>query len=234
MKQNSTRIQLGLAVIWLLAILPATGCATTGDYFKGTKGNLGPTVHLNDIPVDDPDNVMVSGAEYRFVPMFDSGWTHEVYVKDGRMYLTLGTPPGHILKPFTGHIPEAKIATMKPETAKGHETSFFYKEETIGLSLEYIRPFVRGKPTFDFVYPYYVNEDAIIKDTITLKGAGGQTKTTYNLTLKSGWNVVNRVASGTTTRYKVGEPRSGFKWIVRRQPSFKVEEVSAVDTVEAE
>ena len=105
----------GFAAIVLLAALLATVCSTTGGSFaSGTSGYLGPTIELSDIDVYDASNILVPGKEYGFVPMFDSGWTHEASVKDGKMNLKLGIPPENVLKLFTGKIEGMKLKISPP------------------------------------------------------------------------------------------------------------------------
>jgi len=205
----------GLAVIVLLAALLATVCSTTGGSFvKGTRGYLGPAIELSDIDVYDTSNILVPGKEYRFMPMFDSGWTHEASVKNGKMNLKLGIPPDNVLKSFTGNIEGIKLK-ISPPSVKVYETSFFYREEEGEIFLEYSIQPSKGKLSFDFVYLYYADQDAQIKGSVSASANGVRSKTSYDLTLKRGWNMVIRTG-GADTRYKVNEPDNNFKWVVKQ------------------
>jgi len=208
----------GLAAIVLLAALLATFCSTTGGSFaRGTSGYLGPTIEMSDIDVYDASNILIPGKEYGFVPMFDSGWTHEASVKDGKMNLKLGIPPEGALKPFTG-IEEGTKLNISPPSVKIYVTSLFYRKEEEGMYLEYSGQSSKGIPSSDFVYLYYADQDARIKGSISArstKGGGGKSKTTYDLTLKRGWNMVIRTG-GADIKYRVGEPDRKFKWVVTK------------------
>ena len=86
------------------------------------------------------------------------------------------------------------------------------------MYLEYSGQSSKGIPSSDFVYLYYADQDAQINGSISAistKGSGGKSKTTYDLALKRGWNMVIRTG-GADTKYKVGEPNSNFKWVITR------------------